>query len=253
MSDRVAIVRAWVRRQLVPAGWEQPNAACRWRPASIFRLLTRACCSPPLWPQPQRSRTPPTRLRRWSAQSKPWGLKPPVTAKRLPPVKQLAQANAQELPKILTGMDGANALAANWLRAVVEAIADRELGAGGRLPQAELEAYLADADARHLPQARSLAWDLIIRVDPAAEQRLVGGLLNDPSMELRRLGGCACPGGSPEDVRRRSVGYGGSGRTARCFPRLAIWIRSTRRPRSFAIWARPSMSPPTSALSRVGN
>lgn len=101
-------------------------------------------------------------------------------------LRQLNQADAGQIPQILVGMDGANPLSANWLRAAVEAIAQRELDRGGRLPQAELEAFLAETS--HLPQARSLAYDLILRVDPAAQSRLVPGLLQDPSLELRRQG-----------------------------------------------------------------
>ncbi len=101
-------------------------------------------------------------------------------------LKQLGQADAGQIPEILAGMDGANRLSANWLRAAVETIAQRELDRGGRLPQADLEAFLADAT--HLPQARSLAYDLILRVDPAAQPRLAAGLLQDSSMELRRDG-----------------------------------------------------------------
>jgi hypothetical protein len=101
-------------------------------------------------------------------------------------LKQLGQASAAQIPEILAGMDGANRLSANWLRAAVEAIAQRELERGGRLPQTELEAFLADAN--HLPQARSLAYDLIVRVDWGAKPRLVPSLLQDPSMELRRDG-----------------------------------------------------------------
>lgn len=100
--------------------------------------------------------------------------------------RQLVQADAAQIPQILAGMDGANRLSANWLRAAVEAIAQRELDRGGRLPQAALEAFLADST--HLPQARSLAYDLILRVDPAAKERWVPRLLQDPSMELRREG-----------------------------------------------------------------
>ncbi len=101
-------------------------------------------------------------------------------------VQQLNQADAAQIPEILVGMDGANRLSANWLRGAVEAVAQRELDLGGRLPQAELEAFLADT--AHFPQARSLAYDLILRIDPAAKPRLVPGLLQDPSMELRRDG-----------------------------------------------------------------
>ena len=101
-------------------------------------------------------------------------------------LKQLGQADAAQIPEILVGMAGANRLSANWLRAVVEALAQRELERGGRLPQAELEAFLADSS--HSPQARSLAYDLILRVDPAAKPRLAPALLQDPSPELRRDG-----------------------------------------------------------------
>ena len=101
-------------------------------------------------------------------------------------LQQLGQADAAQIPEILAGMNGANRLSANWLRAAVEAIAQRELDRGGRLPQTELEAFLADGT--HAPQARSLAYDLILRIDPTAQPRLVPGLLQDPSMELRRQG-----------------------------------------------------------------
>jgi hypothetical protein len=100
--------------------------------------------------------------------------------------RQLAGADAGRLPEILGEMDESNRLARNWLRAVVEAIAQRTLDGGGRLPQAELEDFLADKSAP--PHARRLAYELVLQVDPAAEQRLVPGLVNDPSMELRRDG-----------------------------------------------------------------
>lgn len=100
--------------------------------------------------------------------------------------RQLCQADAAQIPDILAGMDAANRLSANWLRGAVEAIVQRELDRGGKLPVSHLEAFLADTT--HLPQARSLAYDLILRVDPAAKQRWVPRLLQDPSLELRREG-----------------------------------------------------------------
>ena len=100
--------------------------------------------------------------------------------------QQLGQADAGQIPEILAGMDESSRLSANWLRGAVEAIAQRELDRGGQLPLAALETFLADA--AHLPQARSLAYDLILRVDPAAKPRWVPRLLQDPSMELRREG-----------------------------------------------------------------
>ena len=43
--------------------------------------------------------------------------------------QQLANADAAAIPAILTAMDDANELAANYLRSAVDAIADRELNA----------------------------------------------------------------------------------------------------------------------------
>lgn len=97
--------------------------------------------------------------------------------------QQIARADAGAIPAILAGMDGANELAANYLRSAVDAIADRELGAGRKLPQAALEKFLADP--MHNPRARRLAYELIERVSPATAEKLLPGFVNDPSVELR--------------------------------------------------------------------
>lgn len=99
-------------------------------------------------------------------------------------VKVLSKAPAADLPVILAAMDGADLLVANWLRGVVETVAQRELEAGGKLPVAALEQFLAQTT--HAPRARRLAYELIAKVDEQAESRLIPGLINDPSLELRR-------------------------------------------------------------------
>lgn len=96
----------------------------------------------------------------------------------------VARHGASDLPTILAALDGANPLAANWIRTAVDAIAERELVAGGRLPTAELEAFIHHQ--AHAPQGRRLAYEWLVRVDPAAEGRLIPGMLDDPSLELRR-------------------------------------------------------------------
>jgi hypothetical protein len=98
--------------------------------------------------------------------------------------KQVSAAEAKALPAILTAMDGANDLALNWLRAAVDSIAARELAAGRKLPVAALEKFVRDT--RHHPRARYLAYDVISRVDAAKAERLIAGLQDDPSAELRR-------------------------------------------------------------------
>lgn len=99
-------------------------------------------------------------------------------------VKQLSNAEVGQLPEVLAAMDGAGPLATNWLRAVVETIAQRQLNRGGKLPTKVLEAYLADQ--KHAPRARRLVYELIAGVDKTAHDRLIPGMLNDPSLELRR-------------------------------------------------------------------
>ncbi len=98
--------------------------------------------------------------------------------------KQLSAAEASALPTILAAMDGANALALNWLRSAVDTITARELAAGRKLPVAALEKFVRDT--KHHPRARRLAYELIVRDDPAKAQSLIAGLRDDPSTELRR-------------------------------------------------------------------
>ena len=56
--------------------------------------------------------------------------------------RSLAAQDAGQLPALLAGMDGANELAMNWLRAAVESIAGREQAAGRALPLSALRTFL---------------------------------------------------------------------------------------------------------------
>lgn len=98
--------------------------------------------------------------------------------------RRLAQADASSLPAILLAMDDANPLAANWLRSAAETIADRQLDRRTALPVEGLEAFVLDT--RHDPRGRRLAFELLERVDPAAPDRLIPGMLDDPALEFRR-------------------------------------------------------------------
>lgn len=98
--------------------------------------------------------------------------------------KELAQSPIGDLPRVLAAFDDANPLAANWLRSAAEAIAARELKATGKLPQAELEKFIAATE--HNPRARRMAYEWVLQVDPTAADRLIPGMLNDPSVEFRR-------------------------------------------------------------------
>lgn len=95
-----------------------------------------------------------------------------------------AAADPSEIPTLLAGLDGANDLAANWIRSAVDAIAGRTLAAGNPLPAEAIEAFLVDRS--HDPRGRRLAYELLVRVEPSASQRLIPKMLDDPSVELRR-------------------------------------------------------------------
>jgi len=97
--------------------------------------------------------------------------------------KKLAMGKADTLLPILEGMDGANDYALNWLRAALDAIANRELSGGAKLPLPELGRFLLET--RHHPRARRLAFELLTQIDPATAEKLLAGMLNDPSLEIR--------------------------------------------------------------------
>lgn len=98
--------------------------------------------------------------------------------------QQLSNADAEQLPEILSAIDGAGPLNANWIAAAVETVAARELATGGKLPAKELEAFVLDTS--HAPRARRLAFEWLTRVDPSTPDRLIPDMLDDPSVEFRR-------------------------------------------------------------------
>jgi hypothetical protein len=99
-------------------------------------------------------------------------------------LRELTKEDAAILPKILTALDDAKPLPANWLRSAFETIADRALAGGGKLSARQLERFVVDRT--HNPRIRRLAFDYLVKVDDSASDRLVPGMLDDPSSELRR-------------------------------------------------------------------
>lgn len=99
-------------------------------------------------------------------------------------MRELARQDASVLLAILPAFDGANPLSANWLRGAFEAIADRELRAKRPLPTAKLEVFVLDRS--HDARARRLAFEWLSKVDTTAGDRLIPGMLDDPSPEFRR-------------------------------------------------------------------
>ena len=102
-----------------------------------------------------------------------------------PLLRLLVQQPPSALVPLLHGMDRANPLAANWFRGAFESIADRNLSSG-TLPQQDLEAFVVDRS--HAADARQLAFDWLVKIDATAADRLVPGMVDDPSTEFRRAG-----------------------------------------------------------------
>ena len=97
--------------------------------------------------------------------------------------QQLTQADPATLPEVLAGMNGANPLAENWLRAAVGVIADQAIAAK-KLPIESVQAFLNDT--KNSPAPRVVAFDIIQRARPELAEMITPALLDDPSSELRR-------------------------------------------------------------------
>jgi hypothetical protein len=97
---------------------------------------------------------------------------------------KVAACEVSQLPTLLAALDKANPIAANWIRTAIDAVVDRARAQGRRLPAAELEEFTRDA--QHVSAARRLAYELLLSVDASARDRIIPGMLNDPSLELRR-------------------------------------------------------------------
>jgi hypothetical protein len=97
--------------------------------------------------------------------------------------RELVRLGPDALPALLSALDDADPVAANWLRAAVDAIAERELAAGRPLPAGWRRSY-----GRRGTPGPPAGWPTsgLVRVDPSAPARLLPGMLHDPSTELRR-------------------------------------------------------------------
>ena len=99
-------------------------------------------------------------------------------------VKDLSRGKSDSLVQILKAFEDANPLATNWLRGVFEAVAEREWKQSRKLPASELEAFVKDTTRN--PEARRLAYEWLVKVDPSVSDRVIPGMLRDSSPEFRR-------------------------------------------------------------------
>jgi hypothetical protein len=98
--------------------------------------------------------------------------------------KKLVELGPEALIDTLAAIDDGHDVSANYLRAAVQAVCERERAAGRALPADRLEAFVRDP--KNAPSARRLAYDKLLEIDPAASARIIPGMLHDPAAELRR-------------------------------------------------------------------
>jgi len=98
--------------------------------------------------------------------------------------RSLVDAGPKSLVPLFTALDTASPAAANWIATGIDAILENEKKAGRELPVAELEAFLKDTS--HSPRGRRMAFEIITTAVPAKKDTLLAGMINDPSVELRR-------------------------------------------------------------------
>ncbi len=97
---------------------------------------------------------------------------------------KLAEMPGLTVPQVLAGMDGAGPLAQNWIRALAATVAEQAMDREGELPADELEAFVRNTE--HAPRGRRLAFEYLTRQEPEKRDELLAGMLDDPSLELRR-------------------------------------------------------------------
>ena len=94
--------------------------------------------------------------------------------------QSLIAQNRSVLPTILQAMNGANPLAANYLRSAFEVIVDQ---GDGDLPLKELMSFLNDQGNDQ--KARAMVFEFVKERDPDKADKLLDSMLTDSSAEIR--------------------------------------------------------------------
>ena len=98
--------------------------------------------------------------------------------------KDVVGRGSKALLPTLAAFDGADARAANWLRSAVDAIVENADLKRDPIELKPLEAFVLDAKGPAV--GRALAYEWLARLDGAAPDRVLPGLLDDPGREMRR-------------------------------------------------------------------
>lgn len=96
----------------------------------------------------------------------------------------LSRAEVSDLPTIILGLNGSNALSGNWIRLAVDTIVSRE-GAKSDISVKELTEIVMDTGNKSI--TRELAFEILTNVDRDYAMKMSGLFLDDPALGLRRL------------------------------------------------------------------
>jgi hypothetical protein len=98
--------------------------------------------------------------------------------------KELVAQGPNALPEILLAMDENQVISTNWLRPALDAIVEKAIQARQPLPVKQLEQFINQTS--NPPVGRRAAYEVLCRLDPKTPDRLLPGMLHDPSPDLRR-------------------------------------------------------------------
>ena len=96
-------------------------------------------------------------------------------------MKVLNAASAEQIPAILTAMDGANSISENWLRAAVNSIVRRD----NAIPRQAIESYFADNS--HSSMGRLLAFELLTSDNEDLAKQMIANSSDETCLPLRKL------------------------------------------------------------------
>lgn len=98
--------------------------------------------------------------------------------------KNLVTIDGETLLPTLKAMDDASPAASNWLRTAAFAIFDKHNKSGKAVSPQVLEQYVQDR--KNGPTGRRVAYELLTQLDEKTPERLLPGMIEDPSVDLRR-------------------------------------------------------------------
>ena len=100
-------------------------------------------------------------------------------------LRTLAAAPIGDLELVLAGIRDDSPLSTNWLRAAAATILDRHVKANGTTPTERLAKFVGNT--KNSPASRYAAFELLEDADVKAASVLIPAMMNDPSLDLRRL------------------------------------------------------------------